>query len=292
MVNIYFLNFWPDFNIKDNFFIHFLSCNKIVDNINISDNNCDILFFSVFGDKSKIDAFNSKIKIFYTGENLLIFTDYYNFTNYDLQLGFDESRKNCVRFPYWLLHNYLLTEGDFNNFIKRIEDNYKKFCKNNKHQFGMICSNVGNDNIRPTLYNIINNKYELLSCGRILTNSQILNEKYGNNKKDFLKNCKYNICPENSIGNGYITEKIFDAFLSGCIPIYWGDINSEEIQLINNNKYIVYKNENQLIQDLNKPDGFYYDNNIFKDDIYVFGQKIYETVVQNMIQLLKDKNIN
>lgn len=38
-----------------------------------------------------------------------------------------------------------------------------------------------------------------------------------------LSNFKYSICYENICSHkGYITEKIFDCFLAGCIPIYWG----------------------------------------------------------------------
>lgn len=38
-----------------------------------------------------------------------------------------------------------------------------------------------------------------------------------------LNNFKYSICYENIYGHeGYITEKIFDCFLAGCIPVYWG----------------------------------------------------------------------
>ena len=37
-----------------------------------------------------------------------------------------------------------------------------------------------------------------------------------------LANYRFNLCPENSLGEGYITEKIFDSIRSGCIPIYWG----------------------------------------------------------------------
>lgn len=36
-----------------------------------------------------------------------------------------------------------------------------------------------------------------------------------------LANYRFNLCPENSLGEGYITEKIFDSIRSGCIPIYW-----------------------------------------------------------------------
>lgn len=47
-----------------------------------------------------------------------------------------------------------------------------------------------------------------------------------NKKKDTLMKYNYAICFENSKNtNGYITEKIFDCFFSGCIPIYWGAPN-------------------------------------------------------------------
>lgn len=46
------------------------------------------------------------------------------------------------------------------------------------------------------------------------------------NKMETLSNYKFCICYENQKNvNGYITEKIFDCFLSGCIPIYWGAEN-------------------------------------------------------------------
>ena len=42
-------------------------------------------------------------------------------------------------------------------------------------------------------------------------------------KLDVLRKYKFSICYENIKNqNGYITEKIFDCFFSGCVPIYWG----------------------------------------------------------------------
>ena len=41
-------------------------------------------------------------------------------------------------------------------------------------------------------------------------------------KRNFLASFRFCICFENSSGTGYITEKLFDAWLAGCIPIYWG----------------------------------------------------------------------
>ena len=45
-------------------------------------------------------------------------------------------------------------------------------------------------------------------------------------KIETLKNYKYYICYENTSNiHGYISEKIFDCFQAGCLPIYWGASN-------------------------------------------------------------------
>lgn len=45
-------------------------------------------------------------------------------------------------------------------------------------------------------------------------------------KKEVLEKYKFAICYENAKNiPGYITEKIFDCFFAGCIPIYWGANN-------------------------------------------------------------------
>lgn len=66
------------------------------------------------------------------------------------------------------------------------------------------------------------------------------------NKHNTLSNYKYSICFENSEMSGYITEKIFDCFYAGTVPIYYGapDIS----YFINPNSYIDYKNFKDLAE--------------------------------------------
>lgn len=48
-------------------------------------------------------------------------------------------------------------------------------------------------------------------------------------KKAVLVKYKFAICYENARDiSGYITEKIFDCFFAGCVPIYWGANNITE----------------------------------------------------------------
>ena len=42
-------------------------------------------------------------------------------------------------------------------------------------------------------------------------------------KKDLLSSYAFNLCPENGLYPGYITEKIPEAFAAGCLPITWVD---------------------------------------------------------------------
>lgn len=60
-------------------------------------------------------------------------------------------------------------------------------------------------------------------------------KKYSNyrgtvdNKLETLSKYKFSLCYENNYGaKGYITEKIFDNFHVGTVPIYWGATNIEE----------------------------------------------------------------
>lgn len=75
-----------------------------------------------------------------------------------------------------------------------------------------------------------------------------------NNKLNTLSKYKFSICFENMKTEGaYITEKIFDCFFSGCIPIYYGskvisDYIPEEIFI----DYRNFDNLDELIEYLQK----------------------------------------
>jgi len=48
-------------------------------------------------------------------------------------------------------------------------------------------------------------------------------------KRDVLRRSKFSYCYENSRDlPNWITEKIFDSLLSGCVPVYWGANNVQE----------------------------------------------------------------
>lgn len=87
-------------------------------------------------------------------------------------------------------------------------------------------------------------------------------------KSSVLKKSRFNICYENVTGfNGYITEKIFDSFFSGCVPIYYGAPDIQDF--IPENCYINkahFSNYQELYDYINfMPEKEYinYQNNIY-----------------------------
>lgn len=58
-------------------------------------------------------------------------------------------------------------------------------------------------------------------------------------KFDLLFEYKFCLCPENSIYDGYITEKLIDAYAGGTVPIYSGDVSV--IDDFNDGAYINYQ---------------------------------------------------
>ena len=51
---------------------------------------------------------------------------------------------------------------------------------------------------------------------------------------------------ENTEGNGYLSEKIIDSFMSGTIPIYYGDYMADEY--INPKSYILIRGKNDMFE--------------------------------------------
>lgn len=96
------------------------------------------------------------------------------------------------------------------------------------------------------------------------------------NKIEILKNYRFTICYENMQDvKGYVTEKIFDCFAAGTVPIYWGASNIE--------KYV--------------PEGCFIDRRKFKDnqELYEFMQNMneatYSTYLENIRAFLSSDKV-
>jgi hypothetical protein len=233
MIKLYFTDFWTAYNQNDNFFVDLLRRYNI--DYVISREDPDIIIYSVFGNRHKI--YKNAKKVFYTGEN------YPPRPDADLNLTFDFTNNyNNIRIPHWLFYMG-------GKFPKKELFNLKLTPKNNPEFCCFIYSN--NVNFRNNFCKDLMN-YKQIACG-----GSCLNNIGGkvDNKIKFQKMFKFSIAFENSKGNGYVTEKIFQAYESNTIPIYFGakgvveDFNPETF--INGNDF---NNFDELIKYIIKVD--------------------------------------
>lgn len=73
----------------------------------------------------------------------------------------------------------------------------------------------------------IPNKFDLFGKGWSFKKQESYKGKI-NNKLDAISKYKFCLAFENTVAPGYITEKIFDCFKAGCVPIYLGAPNIEK----------------------------------------------------------------
>jgi len=119
-------------------------------------------------------------------------------------------------------------------------------------------------------------------------------------KKEILQGYKFCICYENARDiPGYITEKIFDCFFSGCIPIYWGANNvSDHIPsttFIDRRKFLSYEELYHYIKFMPENECENYLQNIadflWSDQIIPFSAEYFAKTVVEQIVLDSKTNV-
>jgi hypothetical protein len=103
--------------------------------------------------------------------------------------------------------------------------------------------------LKTEFMNLFNNAYPG-QCGHIMNHPEIVGKTcYASPELiEAMSNYKFVAVIENSIQDGYITEKIFNTFYAKTIPIYDGPVNSERFI----NEYsIIRARDPQLLQKVN-----------------------------------------
>lgn len=82
---------------------------------------------------------------------------------------------------------------------------------------------------RNTMFHRLHEKRHVDSYGRLFRNSIMPYETRGPEYIQFISQYRFMICFENKKQDWYLTEKIYNAYAAGCIPIYWGCPQIKEI---------------------------------------------------------------
>lgn len=167
--------------------------------------SADLLLYSDFGERHW--EFKG-LKVYVTGENMVPDFDQCDLAFTPLEVPPDP---RAVRLPYYAqvlpaLGSLVRTSGQPADCQPR----RGKFCS-------FVASNPRGPE-RNTFFRKLHRRAQVDSAGRHFntTGQRLLD------KQAFLLGYRMNLAFENSRSPGYITEKLVEPLLAGCIPIYWG----------------------------------------------------------------------
>jgi hypothetical protein len=252
-----------------------------------------------FEENEKLDE--NKLNILICVENCYHFKHYKHYNKY----GNYGNNKIKIYF-YNHIDKLELTDNYIAIPIIYIQINYFKYNYNNikpailldfnKKRFCLIATT--NSHRKETKNKIINELNKICRCDSINLYKSFIHDKSCYHSDELIKlfNCyKFVFICENSLGDGYITEKIFNCFFSRTIPIYNG---SKKIEYyFNKNSFINSNDSNtkELIKKinlLNNNEELYNNvinypkiNNDYNDENYkVLLQEFINKKINNFIQ--------
>ena len=243
MFKVRFLNFWPGFDAHDSLFYSCLRkiCKTDVEVVLDPEKKVDLQFESVYPQFSRKTHLSDRVKlelnimsnfdyiekyrsgfvrhavnptrkrIWYTAENLRA-----PHGIFDLTIGFDPTDKELknLYFPFW---KYRI-DWDFGNKLTDIAPKPTDLVSPrqfNPKKMNACAFTSTREVSRLKLFEIVNSLVELDIYGSAFSNKV-------NSKSNVAKNYLFQVCPENTLYPGYITEKLTEAWFAGNIPIWSG----------------------------------------------------------------------
>lgn len=167
------------------------------------------------------------LTLFHTGENLR--HDHIK-TDFAISHDLNVLSKNHFRLPYWMEMIDWSHEGVVGNSnprygellkLERLQAPLGRQFLERAQKAVLITSHLREP--RASCYSILQKLMPVDGMGPYF--NQEIKDHHSSNflKRDILANYAYNLCPENGIYPGYVTEKIPEAFSVGCLPITYVD---------------------------------------------------------------------
>lgn len=289
VLKIKFVGFWEGFSKNKN-----ILCQTIRKFYEIEEtDNPDYIICSVFKDNNNYFEYFDypQVRILFSGENVVpdFNTVDYAISSYPIQF-----QDRHLHYPYCF--------DDFNEHCSKLlkkDRMYAKEVLSQKIYFAnFIASHDSENNIRGDFFRCLSNYKRIESPGTFLNNT--INDYtvnlHDNTKIEFQKKCKFTICFESTCHEGFITEKITDAFYADTIPIYYGSLDVKTIfnpeAFINCRDFSSFDEVIKRIIEIDQDDNKYLEmlrKPIFIDDSIVESK---EKEIENFVKNIFDQPLS
>ncbi|MBR2715588.1 MAG: hypothetical protein IKB73_05220 [Ruminococcus sp.] len=168
-----------------------------------------------------------KIRIMFDGENLV---PDYNLVDYAVcQYPLEYFDRNLY-FPCGI--EAFVNRRTFFRELQDKDRNYSDDFLSTKEYFAcLVASHDSEHNLLGAFFKALDKRKRVESIGSYLNNmpNGKTVERLDGSKLEFQKKCRFSLCFESTKEEGFITEKIVEAFYADTIPIYYGSSNIKEI---------------------------------------------------------------
>ena len=226
-VKLKFVGFWPNFKPEMSFTYNCLINNGY--NVQVVE-DADYIVCSIFGEKYEYCKY-PQVRIMEVEENYI--PDFnlvdYGICHYPITL-----QDRCFSFPVCVEY----VDGTLKKLTEKNRDYSSDILKQKTLFANFIASHESEYNIRGDFFKKLNEYKRVESAGSYLNNmpnGALVNREDGS-KTELQQTCKFTLCFESTKHEGFVTEKIAEAFLTDSIPIYYGSSMAKEI--FNKNAYI------------------------------------------------------
>jgi hypothetical protein len=231
-------------DFKRTVFYHLLSQESPTELVEVQPKNADLVIYGPFSRFPKIvgrfvkrkaaheplvikGRQSQPVSVYHTIEN----TRHNNLFDYSVGFDFPTNSSN-FRFPYWMESIDWSHEGVSRPAPLRVSQYFKieklqqplgNFLSGRNGKCAAFFGQLSEP--RKTILEAVQNAIDVDGFGPAF-DSAIKNSQSGGNFKDeVLAEYSFNLCPENGLFPGYYTEKILEAFASGCLPLTWVEKN-------------------------------------------------------------------
>jgi hypothetical protein len=186
---------------------------------------------------AKAKTFNARTQLMFACEEpkRLCITEQLITQNCDFAIGYvTDKGATSVRMPNWYFYWDFLDNEMIQEPEKTMEGRKKWAC---------FIARMDHGNTRQRLVKTLQVVIKTDCPGKVANNMPSVEQVTGirgdgnRAKLTFIKGYVFNLCPENDSIPGYSTEKIMQAVMAGCIPIYWGHSHVEP-NILNQNRLI------------------------------------------------------
>ena len=217
-IKVKFIGFWESFDPDEYSFFQAMKRNYHVEVCE----DADYLLCSIWGVKYDYCHY-PQVRIMFSGENYI---PDFNLVDYAIS-----------PYPLQLLdrHFYLPNCIDKYHHCEALETRKRaygrEFLSSKEYFANFIASHESEDNCRGDFFKRLNRYKRVESAGSYLNNMPDGKtvDFTNSSKTDFQRKCKFTLCFESTKHEGFITEKITDAFFAETIPVYYGSDTVKDI---------------------------------------------------------------